>query len=180
MPGIIRKDGRLMHWAIVFLAAIFLLLTCHDNEQAAKAAKAAEEAHIEREVARRVGVARKEMAERDALLHTVSLAGIIVLTGGAVVRILWGRRRPRFVASVMPADRVVQTNRGGDIQQIRPPWNAYQPPRVGRVIDLRPVVSSPPIQQPAQQQPGWTRQRRRRRWNRDPNRQPNPPRRQAP
>ena len=162
-----------MHWAIVFLAAIFLLLTCHDDEQAAKAAKAAEEARIEREVARRVEVARKGMAERDALLHTVTLTGFIVMAGGAVAGFLWVRQH-RIAAPVIPANRAVQDIQAGYIiQQPRPQRVNYQAPRAGRVLDLRPAVSSPPVQQ----QPGSIRRRRRRRWNRDPGGQPDPPRR---
>jgi len=167
-----------MHWAIVFLAAIFLLLTCHDNEQAAKAAKAAEEARIEREVARRVEVARKEMAERDALFHTVSWIFFVVFTGGAVARFLWVRRS-RVAAPVMPTDRAVRYSPPAYvIQQPGPQRVDYQQPRVGRVIDLGPVASSPPVQQTLQQeQPGSIRRQRRRRRNRDPVRQPEPPRR---
>jgi len=164
-----------MHWAIVFFAAVFLLLTCHDNEQAAKA-KAAEEARIEREVARRVEKARKEIAERDALFHTVSWIVLVVLTCGGVAKFVWFRR-PRFTAPVMPVmptTRAVQYSpRSYVIQQPRPQRVNYQAPRAGRVLDLRPAVSSPPVQQ----QPGSIRRRRRRRWNRDPGGQPDPPRR---
>jgi len=166
-----------MHWIIV-IAAVLLLVTCHDNERDARAARAAEDARIEREVARRVEIERKRLAGRDTLLHTVSWVVILGLTGGVVVRLLWVRRA-RNAESVLPVDRTIQTNQvSGIIQQPRPQWNDYQAPRVGRVIDLRTVTRPQPIQQPLQQeQPVWNRQRRRRRWNRDPGWQPNPPRR---
>jgi len=167
-----------MHWAIIAAVALFMLFTCQDNERSAKA-KAAEEARIEREVARRVEVARKEMAERDALFHTVSWIVLVVLTCGGVAKFIWFRQ-PRFTSPVMPVIPVMPTTRAVQysppayvIQQPRPQRVDYQAPRAGRVLDLRPAVSSPPVQQ----QPGWIRRRRRRRRNRDPGGQPDPPRR---
>ena len=167
-----------MQFAIVFFMAIFLLLTCHDNEQAARAAKAAEEARIEREVQRRVEVARQEIAGRDTLLHTVSMAGFILMAGGAVAGFLWVRKH-RVAAPVTPANRTVQYSPSAYvIQQPRPQRIGYQQPRVGRVIDLGPVTVSPPVQQTHQpEQHSKVRQGRRRCWNHDPISQPDPPRR---
>jgi len=205
-----------MQWVVAFLVAMFLLATCHNEEYSARAASAAREAkraeearieaRIEQEVTRRVEVARKEMTERDALLHTVSLIGLIVLTGGTVVRLVLWVRRPRFTAPVIPVEpvipvipvippyRAIQTSQASGITlQPRPQRVNYHPPRFGRVIDLRPVAPSPPVQPPGQQRrviqqqgrrrtsvdpsDGWVRRLRRRCWKGDPDRQPNPPRR---
>jgi len=191
-----------MQWAIAFFVAVFLICTCHSDERAAREAKRAEEARIEarieQEVERRTEVARQELSEHADRLHNVRLVGFAALTIGSLAGLIWVRR-PRFTAPVMPAIPVTPANRGvqtsqasGITLQPRPQWTNYHAPRVGRVIDLRPLAPSPPVQQPGQQRrviqqqdrqrksvepsDGWIR-RRRRRWNRDPDRQPNPPRR---
>lgn len=88
-----------MRYHIILPAFLLLLSGCRDDKAAARAAKAAEETRIEREVAKRVSGKRQASAERKDMLHTIRLTGFIVLTGGAVTGLVW-LRRPQGVGSV--------------------------------------------------------------------------------
>jgi hypothetical protein len=88
-----------MRYHIILPAFLLLLSGCRDDTAAARAAKAAEEARIDREVAKRVSGKRQASAERKDMLHTIRLTGFIVLTGGAVTGLVW-LRRPQGAGSV--------------------------------------------------------------------------------
>ena len=122
-----------MRRPIVF-AAVLMLAGCEDDQ----AAKAAESARIEREVARRVAVARKELARRESRWHAIRIMGFVVLTAGAVAGLMWSRQ-PRFPK---------QTRNTIAPLKARPPiWTDHQPHRSGRVIDLQ-QATPPPLPRP--------------------------------
>jgi len=132
----------------ILLIALLSLTGCRDEEAAARAAKAAEEARIEREVARRVVKERKALAEREPLLRTIRVVGFVVLTGGAVAGLVW-LRRPR--ASIHAGSNT------SNYQTLPPQTNDHYPVNPGRVLDLRP-----------QSQPSPTRTHHRRRHHETP------------
>ena len=126
-----------MHWVILIAIALFLLFTCQQDEQAARAA---EKQRIEQEVNRRVKieVAQKEAAiekkysVRAEELRTVRTAGYILLAGGSLaglLRLLYRRSR----IPVQPREP------GLEIQT--PVRRAHRPEPTIRVIDLQPPSS---------------------------------------
>jgi len=134
-----------MRYCIILLLPLLILTGCRDDKAAARAAKAAEESRIEKEVAKRVSTERQALAERKPLLQTIRVVGFIVLTCGAVTGLVW-LRKPWGLNPVRPH---IST------QQALPPQTYdHYPVNPGRVLDLQQV--SPP-----------TRHRRRRR-NRAP------------
>ena len=117
-----------MRYHIILPAFLLLLSGCRDDKAAARAAKAAEEARIEREVAKRVSGKRQASAERKDMLHTIRLTGFIVLTGGAVTGLVW-LRRPGGAGSV----------RQSVSHQQRPLRQTYDhhPVLPGRILDIQ-------------------------------------------
>jgi len=133
----------------ILLMTLLVLPGCRDDkakDRAARATKAAQEARIEREVAKRVSTERLASTERKARLHTIRVIGFIVLTGGTVSWLVWlqnhrGSNPVRLSASNQHA--------------LPPQAYDHYPVKPGRVLDL---------QQPS---PPTRHRRKRRRRNRE-------------
>ncbi len=95
----------------------FMLAACQEDQ------KSAEEARIEREVARRIAAERRQSEIRAERLRTLRIVGFLVLSGGALGTIIW---------CGWPRDAPGGPAAGGPSSQI-----LRHPPRGGRVIDLR-------------------------------------------
>ena len=115
----------------ILLTILLLLAGCH--EDLSTSSKSAEEARIQKEVARRVDAARLEATVRTKRLQTIRMVGFIVLAGGAVGGLLWVRQR-RMPASLSQVSRTSPAL-----------WNDHYPSPTGRVIDF-PAVPTPPRQ----------------------------------
>ena len=154
-----------MHRSILIDIVLFVIITCHKDE---RASRAAEEQRIQQEVNRRVKIeiAQKEEALetkyriRAEQLRTVRTVGCILLAGGSLaglLRLLCRRSR----IPVQPREP------GLEIQT--PVRRAHRPEPTIRVIDLQPPSS------PASQgtwtdhnilRRGWALRRRHRNRNR--------------
>ena len=89
----------------ILLAILLLLAGCHEDPSTST--KSAEEARIQKEVARRVEAARLEATVRTNRLQTIRMVGFIVLAGGAVGGLLWVRQR-HLPASLSQVSRASQ------------------------------------------------------------------------
>jgi len=172
-----------MQWAIVFLIAVFLLITCQDNDRSARIAEKARieriekeaDQRVEREVARRVEAevaAKADALEqkyrvRQAQLRTIRAVGFILLAGGALGGLIWLQRNHAHVPP-QPGERNLQM----------PTWLDHFALRPNRVLDLPPHQLPPSPASPAPQDawnqtnstPPRRRARRRRHRNRNRNR----------
>ena len=115
-----------MHVRIMLFAALLLASACHDDQPVGKSLEAM---RIEREVARRVAIAEKDIKARQARLHTIRVVGFVLLAGGAVAGLLWVRQS-RFPNIPPIVSRPAQ-------------WIDHHPPGEGRVLDL--AAGHPPI-----------------------------------
>jgi hypothetical protein len=128
-----------MRNATILIVALLMVGGCRDDQPADRPA---EEARIEKEVARRTQVVETELKIRQHRLHTIRVVGFILLAGGAVAGLLWVRqsRFPNLPSTLA-----------------RPAlWSDHHPPGEGRVIDLAagnpPAHRVPPVPNPPPQQ----------------------------
>ena len=110
---------------ILLLAALLMLGACREDQSANQSARSAEEARIQKEVARRVEVVENDLKTRQVRLHTIRLLGFILLAGGAVAGLLWVRQARFPNTPVRPATR----------HPVLPEWSDHYQPGSGRVID---------------------------------------------
>ena len=118
-----------MRCYIILLMTLLILTGCRDDKARARAAKAAQEARIQREVAKRISTERQALAKSNTRLHTIRVVGFIVLTGGAVTGLVWlqnhrGSNPVRLSAS--------------NQQALPPQAHDHYPVKPGRVLDLQP------------------------------------------
>lgn len=111
----------------ILLIALLTLTGCRDEEAAARAAKAAEEARIAREVARRVDLEHQVSVDRKPLLHTIRVVGFVVLAGGAVSGLVWLRQ---------PRGSIHAGSNTSNYQTLPPQANDHYPVNPGRVLEL--------------------------------------------
>jgi len=132
-----------MHRAIIFLIAVFLLVTCQSDQ---RSARAAEEARIEKEVTRRVKVEvaqkvdalEQKYSVRQAELRTIRAVGFILLAGGSLGSLIWLQRNHAYVPP-QPGERNLQM----------PTWLDHFRLPSTRVLDLQPQQPQPSIISPA-------------------------------
>ena len=134
-----------MHRAILIAIVLFVIITCHKDE---RAARAAEEQRIQQEVNRRVKIeiAQKEEALekkysiRAEQLRTVRTVGCILLAGGSLAGLLRLRSR---------RSRIPVQPRGPDLET--PVRQSHRPEPATRIIDLQPPSSPASPAPPASQ-----------------------------
>jgi hypothetical protein len=107
---------------IILLAALLMVSACHDEQDPDKSA---EEARIEKEVTRRVGIVETELKTRQTTLRTLRTIGFILLAGGAVAGLVRVRQSRFPNTLVRPATR----------HPVLPEWSDHYQPGPGRVID---------------------------------------------
>ena len=132
-----------MRKAIVLLIVALLLPGCREERKSPAADK------IEKEVARRVEVAKKELRieERSRRLKTIRIVGFVFLCSGATACLIWlGRPRPSDPYARVGPSRIIPP----------PQWRDLRPLRKGRVLDL----GSTPAAETARREPGTPHGRR--------------------
>lgn len=111
---------------IILLAALLMVSACRDEQVPDKSA---EEARIQKEVTRRVGIVETELETefktRQTTLRTLRTIGFILLAGGAVAGLVWVRQSRFPNTPVRPATR----------HPVLPEWSDHYQPGSGRVID---------------------------------------------
>ena len=163
-----------MQWAVVFVIAVFLLITCQDDKRSTRAAQEARierevKQRVEREVAAKTAAIEEKYGVRKAQLRTIRVVGFILLAGGALGGLI-RLQRHRPAIPLQSGERQLRT----------PAWRDHHPVPTTRVLDLQPGPSPASIIPPATPAPpeAWMddntpprrRARRRRHRNRNPNR----------
>ena len=140
MPIKLMAMSRMIRTAIILPIVSLMLPSCRDDGKSAKS-RAADK--IEKEVARRVEVAKKELGteERGRRLKTIRIVGFIFLSTGSAACLVW-LSRPRLSDPY---------GRAAPSRIIPPPqWRDFRPPRKGRVLDL----GSTPAAETTRRRPG--------------------------
>ena len=113
------------------ILALLVLGGCRDDRSAKGSSKASEAARIEHEVERRVGIIERELKLRQARLHTIRVAGFILLSGGAVALLVWCHRS-RGLSPFRTPERLLPVAR----------WLDHYPVAGNRIIDPPPPVQN--------------------------------------
>ena len=114
--------------AILF-ALVLLLPACHDDE-----GNAVEKAKIDREVARQIEIARKDLLTRQSVIRTCCAIGFAILTGGSIAGLIW-----------LHCQRTALNTASRERNRLLSAWPDTPAGQPQRVLDL---PANPPTQRP--------------------------------